>query len=133
MNRYILVFLLFVVGLSVYAKDIDIKTGMWEWSATMQMQGVSFKMPPTKYTSCITKEDLIPKQSNQLEQCRILKNKIVNNTVEWSIECNNEAGKSTSEGKIVYTKTTAKGEIFVKSHGMTMVSKITGKRIGSCK
>lgn len=128
-----LVVLVFLSSVSIKADSINAKPGMWKWSMTMQMVGMSFEMPPTTYTSCVTKKDLIPQQSNENQQCKVLKNNISNNSIEWKMECKSDAGMSISDGNIQYTKTTAKGEIKITTSGMTMISKISGKRIGACK
>lgn len=119
-------------SMSVYAGEPNVKSGMWKWSMTMQMAGMSFELPPTTYSSCLTKKDLIPQASNTNKQCKMLKNRVTSDGVEWKMECSSEAGKSTSEGKMIYANTTAKGEITVITNGMTMVSKISGRYIGNC-
>ena len=120
------------VSTSVYAGEPNVKSGMWKWSMTMQMAGMSFELPPTTYSSCLTKKDLIPQAPNTNEQCKMLKNRVTSDGVEWKMECRSEAGKSTSEGKMIYSKTRAKGEITVQTNGMTMVSKVSGHYIGNC-
>ena len=96
------------------------------------MAGMSFELPPTTYSACLTKKDLIPQAPNTNEQCKMLKNRVTSDGVEWKMECNSESGKSTSEGKMIYSKTRAKGEITVQTNGMTMVSKVSGHYIGNC-
>lgn len=113
------------------ANEPNIKAGEWKWTMTMEMAGM--QMPPVSYSSCITKEDFVPQQSNPNQQCKVLKNKVTKNSVEWEIECKSEEGTSLSKGKMTYNGSTAKGEIDVIVQGMTMKSKITGKRIGACK
>ncbi|WP_373073965.1 DUF3617 domain-containing protein [Sulfurimonas sp.] len=120
-----------VFSVNVYSKQLDIKEGMWSWSVRMEMMGMV--VPSTTYSDCITKEDLVPQEKQQANGCKVIEKKIVGNTVKWKIECKDENGKSTSTGKITYTKTTAKGEIVVNAQGMNMKSNINGKYIGSCK
>lgn len=113
------------------ANEPNIKEGEWKWTMTMEMAGM--QMPPVSYSSCVTKEDLVPQQPNQNQQCKMLKNKTTSDSVEWEVECKSEAGKSISKGKMTYSGSTAKGEIDIITQGMTMKSKITGSRIGNCK
>lgn len=123
--------LLAILSISAYSKQLDIKEGNWSWSVSMEMMGMV--MPATTYNDCITKEDLVPQEKQQAEGCKVIKNSISGNTVNWKVECQGENGKSTSTGKITYTNTTAKGEIVVNAQGMNMKSKMNGKYIGSCK
>jgi len=120
-----------MIGVSLNASELDIEDGMWEWTTVMEMSGMS--LPPMTYSSCITKEDLIPQESSTEQQCKMIKNKIVGNSVVWKMECSSEAGISTSEGKMTYNSSTAKGEIKITTQGMTMISKIKGHRTGGCK
>ena len=104
---------------------------MWEWTSTMEVSGMSFPVPP--YSACLTKDDLIPQQSEENKDCKMLKNKVTRNSVTWKMECTTEGVKATSTGSIVYNKTTAKGKIEIQTNGMTMVSKMSGQRTGACK
>ena len=120
-----------MINISVNASEIDIEDGMWEWTTVMEMLGMS--LPPMTYSSCVTKEDLIPQESSTEQQCKMIENKIVGNSVKWKMTCSSEAGVSTSEGKMTYNGSTANGEIKITTQGMTMVSKIKGHRTGGCK
>jgi len=121
-----------LLSVPAYSNSLDIKEGKWSWSMSMEMMGMM--MPPVTYDACVTKDDVVPQQQNQADGCKILQNKISNNTVTWKVECRGENGKSTSTGKLIYTKTTANGEIVVTTQGASMVSKLKGKYIGgSCK
>ncbi len=115
------------------ATELNVKEGMWEWTTTMEMVGMPFTPPPMVYSSCVTKEDFIPEKSDENIDCKMLKKKITKNSVEWKMECSMEGAKSLSEGKMFYYGTTAKGEIKVTTQGMTMISKISGRRTGKCK
>lgn len=118
-------------SVSAYSKTPEVKEGMWSWSMTMEMAGM--QMPAMVYDDCVSKKDFIPQQKTPGQKCKMLKNKVSKEGVEWKMECTSEAGKSTSSGKIIYTKITAKGQIDVITQGMTMKSKITGKYTGKCK
>ena len=136
MKKSILLFFIttlnvFFLSGSITASEPNIKAGEWKWTMTMEMAGM--QMPPVSYSSCITKKDLVPQQSNLDQQCKMLKNKTTNNSVEWEVECKSEAGKSISKGKMTYSGSTAKGNIDIITQGMTMKSKITGIRVGNCK
>ena len=80
----------------------------------------------------MTKRDFIPQQDAQEEGCKMEDQKVTSKSVAWKMICNQEGGKSVSQGKIFYRGSTAQGEIKVYTQGMNMLSKISGKRIGKC-
>ena len=121
------------ISVSANASEPDVKPGMWEWTMTMEVPGMQFALPPVVYESCVTKKDFVPQQSNPDQECKMLENKVTNNSVQWKIECSSDGSKSLSEGKILYSNTTAKGEIKVTTQGMTMISKLNGRYTGKCK
>ncbi len=120
-----------LLSVPAYSKQLEIKEGMWSWSVSMEMMGML--MPAVSYNDCVSKKDFVPQEKEQAEGCKTIENSIHGNTVKWKVVCEDENGKSTSTGKLVYTKTTAKGEIVVNAQGMNMKSIINGKYIGSCK
>ncbi len=99
----------------------------------MEMVGLPFTPPPVVYSSCITKEDFIPEQKMDKNKCKMLENVVTSDSVAWKIECTESGVTAVTTGKIVYSSTTAKGEIKVVTQGMEMISKLTGKYIGKCK
>lgn len=124
--------LIVLLSVSAYSKQLDIKEGNWSWSVNMQMMGM--QIPPAKYNDCMKKDSLVPQEKDQAEGCTLIENTISGNTVKWKIKCKDENGNiSTSEGKLTYTNTTAKGEIILQTQGMNMKSIINGKYIGPCK
>lgn len=122
-----------LIASSIHAAELNMKPGMWQWTTTMEMPGMPFAIPPVTYSVCITKKDLVPQQPNEVEQCKILENKITDSAVQWKMVCTGNEGKVVSEGKIVYTGSSAKGEIKIVTQGMTMTSKLSGQRTGACK
>lgn len=131
--KYILSMFISVVlfSMSACSSEPDIETGMWSWSMSMEMSGI--KMPPVTYDSCVTKEELIPQQSNLSSECKMLENRVENNTILWTVECNSAGVKSTSKGEITYAGSTANGEIEISTKGMIMKSKVSGHKTGACK
>lgn len=132
-KRLVLVFV-FVYGMfsSLSASELNVKPGMWEWTTTMEMVGMPFTPPPMVYSSCVSKDEFIPQKSDENVDCKMLKQKITRDSVEWKMECNAESGTSLSEGKIFYSGTTAKGKVTVTTQGMIMISTFSGHRTGAC-
>ena len=118
---------------TTHAAGINAELGMWEWTTTMEIPGMPFAPPPVTYSECLTKEDLVPNQSGRDGGCKIISQKITGSSIHWKMECVEEGQKMTSEGKMIYSGTTAKGEVNIVSQGMKMKSKINGHRTGACK
>jgi len=126
---------------SVFA--LDMKDGMWEITTKIEMKGMP-EMPGSqefKHTMCMTKENAIPKgqENPQMdERCKILKQNISGNTINYAMECKEEKTSILTEGKITYSKNVFNGEssttINDPNQGkMQINNKMTGKRIGDCQ
>jgi hypothetical protein len=118
---------------SAYSAGVDVKEGEWELSyeTSMTMGAMSMPSTPGKSTSCITRENLVPKTEKD-KDCKVVKQKVVGNSVSWRIECK----KSEGEGEITYRGSTYKGNFRMKmvedGQAMTMNMKLAGKYIGPC-
>ena len=114
---------------------INMNDGLWEITVTMDMPNIppEAKRPFTS-TTCLTKNDLVPKPKTEAESKCEMKNKsIVGNTVTWETACSNY----TSKGTATYSGMTFTGssETTVKRQGqpdMVMKSSMSGKNIGAC-
>lgn len=115
------------------AATVDMQPGMWEWIMTMEMQGVPMAIPPTTYSDCLSKDDLVPRQPQQGNQCKLVESDVSGDSVSWKIECPTPNGASISEGRMTYKGTTATGEMNAITQGMTMKSTLNGRRTGACK
>ncbi len=115
--------------------ELNMNDGRWEITAQMEMPDIPFPMPPMTYTVCLTQDDMIPAQDTETEDndCKIVSQKIHGNTVEWTVLCNSEQGKSTNSGTITYHGDSFEGSMLLNTPGMGIVKqKMTGKRIGRC-
>jgi hypothetical protein len=118
---------------TAHPADVDMKEGDWEISSetSMMMEGMSMPSMANKSTYCLTREDPVPK-SEKDKDCRIVKQKVVGNTVSWRMECK----KGEGEGEISYRGTTYNGFIKMKmvdeGQTMTMNIKLAGKYLGPC-
>lgn len=125
-------FLLCVAG-TAHSAGVDVKEGEWEISTETSMTMGAMSMPPTtgKSTYCLTREDLVPKTEKD-KDCKMLKQKVVGNTVSWRVVC----GKSDGEGEITYRGATYNGNFRMKTvedgQTMTMNMKLAGKYLGPC-
>jgi hypothetical protein len=120
---------------SVFAEP-NMQEGLWEITMKMEMQGMPFEMPPMKSTQCLTKKDMVPQKQEKDQECKIVEQKIVGDTVSWSAKCTHKDAVSESKGKITY-----KGSIFdgfintttVPKGELVQTTKMSGKRIGDCR
>ena len=118
---------------TAHPAGVDMKEGDWEITSetSMTMEGMSMPPMANKSTYCLTREDPVPK-SEQDKDCRIVKQKVVGNTVSWRMECK----KGEGEGEISYRGTTYDGFFKMKmveeGQTMTMNVKLAGKYLGPC-
>jgi hypothetical protein len=118
---------------------VDMKEGMWEHTMEVKMEGVP-GVPPMPFTTtqCMTKEDLVPKSSENEGNCKVIEQKITGNKVVWKVRCLEKDSTVESEGEITYNGTTYSGSQKTKitekgGQTMTSTAKMKGRRIGDCK
>jgi hypothetical protein len=118
---------------TAHSAGVDMKEGDWEISSetSMTMEGMSMPPMANKSTYCLTREDMVPK-SEKDKDCKMVKQKIVGNTVSWRMECK----KGEGEGEITYRGTTYNGFMKMKmvedGETMTMNMKMSGRYLGPC-
>ena len=118
---------------TAHSAGVDMKDGEWEISSetSMTMEGMSMPPMANKSTYCLTREDPVPK-SEKDKDCRIVKQKVVGNTVSWRMECK----KGEGEGEISYRGTTYNGFFKMKmvedGQTMNLNMKLAGKYLGPC-
>jgi len=142
MKKYILSVLpvLIASSLTVANADVNMHEGLWKMTVQTEMSGMPMQMqiPATSFTQCLTKKDLIPKdQEGKKGKCKIIKQDISGDTVNWVMECHEEA-KMTAIGTATYHGDSFEGStdittVIPQMGTMKMKQKITGKRIGECK
>jgi len=117
--------------------DLNMQPGLWETTITMHMPGMPMVPPPTTQRTCITREDLVPKDPQSSKDCQRLDHNIEGNTVTWNAECTHDGGTMVGNGKITYAGDTYQGSMEMEMRngpggGMTMSQTLTGRRIGDC-
>ena len=128
-----------VVGLSCVAlAQIPAREGQWEITVQMEMPGMPMKLPATKVTQCLTKEDLAdpgksapkgPKDMNS--DCQTSDYKVDGNKVTWTMECKGKDAM-TGSGEIVFAADSYDGWMKMKTAGTEMTMTYTGQRLGDC-
>jgi hypothetical protein len=115
--------------------DAGMSEGLWEISASMDVPGMPFKLPPQKVQHCYTKEELAKTDGvpEQQKDCKMVENKKVGNKVTWKVVCTGK-NKGKGEGEIVFTSATSyDGWMKFDADGQVMTTKYTAKRLGDCK
>lgn len=116
--------------------DYDINEGLWEITATIEIEGMSMTMPPITNTHCITKDTLVPQSDQPGQECEITSQKIAGNKITYNMECSGPGGSMKGTGEATYTGDTMNGKMEMNMPGqgdMKMTTKMSGKRIGPCK
>lgn len=133
-RQTVVLFALILLGVAGTAYSaVDMKEGDWEISSetSMKMEGMAMPAQADKSTYCLTREDLVPK-SEKDKDCKVVKQKVVGNTVSWRMECKKVEG----EGEITYRGSTYKGNFRMKmvedGRTMNMNMKLAGKYLGPC-
>lgn len=130
-----LFFVVVLLNASSFAAPVN--EGKWEVTTEVVMEGMPFKMPATKTTQCITKENMVPKNSGKSSNCKVLDQRVSGSKVSWRVKCVDSHGTTDGEGEITYSGDTYKGSMNTKmtdKDGKTqsMKAKYTGRRIGDC-
>lgn len=134
----VLIFFLFAFSFlfsnSVFAKP-NIKTGLWKFTAKVNMPGMTYEMPAVTNEKCLSEKDLIPKTESPDQSCKI-KNKVIKgNTVTYDITCEQKGSKTSGHAKMAYNGKKMNGIMDLKltPGDMKMTTKITGVYVGACK
>ncbi|MEW8026527.1 MAG: DUF3617 family protein [Candidatus Thiodiazotropha sp.] len=114
------------------ASEINMNPGKWRWTAVPDTHSLLMQLLPTSYTTCITRADFVPKESQLGQACENIDLTTEGDKVSWNVSCSQAAGITRSHGSITYYGDTAEGVINLAMGGMQMRSKTVGKRLGPC-
>lgn len=118
---------------AVAADPNPVKPGEWQWTMQMEIPGMPFKMPPLKFSHCVTEEDAksaIP-QNQKDKDCKIGEHEVDGKTIRWTVDCPKQ--KMKGKGEITYTDDSMTGKMEMDADGQSMTTRYTGKRLGDCK
>jgi hypothetical protein len=144
MIRKISIILAVLVSLAWMASAwAELKEGLWEMTTQVEMKGMPAgmpaHMPATTVKQCITKKDPVPQASKKEkgQECRITDQKVVGDTVTYTMECKGKDSLVVTSGKMTYKGNTFEGAstTSIKNKGqkeMQMSNRMTGKYIGPC-
>jgi hypothetical protein len=127
-----------MVGIAAWSAEPDIKYG--EWEITTTMEGGMMPQPMTFTTrQCLTKENYLPQGSPEGKQpCTVKQMSVKGSTVQWAMECPDEAGGTVSgQGEITYRETSYEGmmrmTMQMEGRPVTMTQRLQGRRLGECR
>ena len=127
-----LVLLLSLVTVAQAGSGPDVHEGRYQITMDMEIPGMPMKMPPTTFTQCIKKQNLVPEDAQQSQECKQKDVTIKGNTVSWTVECDTPNGKMVGKGSITYNNDKMQGQMTTEGQGMKMISHFKGHRIGDC-
>jgi len=93
---------IFMLCVHIAFADPDIKEGKWEITAKMEMPGMPMEMPAVIFTQCMTAQDNIPVNKNELRDCKILSSSTDGNTATWIMQCTQDGENIESRGTLTY-------------------------------
>lgn len=104
---------------------------LWQTTSQMVMEGMPFTPPPTTLKVCTAKEWTRPPPGGD-STCVNTNYKRVGNKATWTMQCSGDmpmtgTGEMIWDGPDSYT-----GAITATAEGMTMLIKLSGKKIGTC-
>jgi len=127
---------------AAFAAGPDFKEGEWGVSYRMEVVGMPFPMPPitARKTMCLNKNDYVPDNSQQGQECKISDQKVNGNTVTWTMRCRAQERTIEGFGKITYQGDRYDGVMDAKlisndNSGPAVGYKYTmqGQRLGACR
>ena len=131
---YAFIILLALTSIAFAGSGINFKPGKWEITSKMEMAG-GMNMTAQKSTQCLTKDNIVPQNTQPGQECVVAETKTTGNTITWTMECKGQQGNMKGVGKITYDGDTFKGEMIMSMPmgNMKITNKMSGRRIGDCQ
>jgi hypothetical protein len=126
---------------AAFAAGPDFKEGEWGVSYRIEVVGMPFPGPPitARKTMCLDKNNYVPDNSQQGQECTVSDQKVNGNTVTWTMRCRAQKRTIEGQGTITY-----KGERYDGVMGAKLISAdsqapavgyqytMQGQRLGAC-
>ncbi|MEK7712131.1 MAG: DUF3617 family protein, partial [Pseudomonadota bacterium] len=103
--------------------------------------GMPFPMPPitARKTMCLDKNNYVPDNSQQGQECKVSDQKVNGNTVTWTMRCRAQERMIEGQGKITYKGERYDGVMDAKlisadyrSPAVGYQYTMQGQRLGAC-
>ena len=125
-----------------HAATPNMKEGLWEITAKMEMAGMPAGAPAHVMQQCLTQKDIedpqkmAPGNDPRGSRCDITDYKLQGNTATWKMACQGEAAM-TGNGSMTFNGTSYAGvnkmSMQQGNQTMNMTMNYTGKHLGPCK
>ena len=116
---------------STHSLAVDVKSGTWEWTTTVEILGTSISVPAALYQSCISTSNLVPRSASSTN-CKVTSHTINADRVDWTMKCTRHKKTSTHTGYMIYNDTAAMGASQSQSGDSAISTTILGSYIGPC-
>lgn len=105
---------------------------VWQTTSQMVMEGMPFSPPPNTVKICAARDSRQPPPPPPGQTCTTTNVQRSGNKVTWDQQCTGEM-EMTGHGEITYDSADSySGEIKFTAEGMSMTTRLTGKKIGTC-
>ena len=105
---------------------------LWQSTSQMVMEGMPFSPPPNTVKFCAAADSSNPPPPPPGQTCTMSNVQRTDTKVTWDTQCTGEM-EMTGHGEITYDSPDSyTGEIKFMAEGMTMTTKLSGKKIGEC-
>ena len=130
-------FAMLLTGAATAQGNPNFEPGMWETRVTTQMPAVPMAIPPTSRRECLTRADLIPEAGRANASCNVVDHRFSSNTMRWHLRCIQEGAAIESNGTIIYSGDTFRGQVLSQVTGgaqgtIKMSQTLSGRRVGAC-
>ena len=123
------------------AWGLDLNPGKFEITTSVEMQGMPAGMPGTTpaqtMTQCLTEQNPLPNSSSGAQGCEIKDMQTEGSTITYTMVCEQQGMKIESSGEMTYKgdslEGTTKTTMGPDAGGVTVLTRIAGKRIGECE
>ena len=110
------------------------KAGLWEVTATTEVQGTALALPPVSQTECLSQQevDADPVETLDKGACRATDIRRERGRVTWKLVCSGTL-EGKGQGEIVYESPTAyRGSLTLQASGTTVKVTLRARRVGGC-
>ncbi|MGD9212669.1 MAG: DUF3617 family protein [Desulfobacteraceae bacterium] len=141
MKRSLIVLVMCIVMNVLPAWGLDFKPGKYEINVKVEMEGVPGGMPgmaaPHTITQCLSESDPVPSATVDAKGCEIQNMQTKGDTISYDVVCKQQGMETKSTGEMTYNGDIIEGinktTMGPSAGGMTITTKIKGKRIGECE
>ena len=105
---------------------------LWQSTSQMVMEGMPFSPRPNTMKFCAAADSNNPPPPPPGQSCTVSNTQRNGNKVTWDTQCTGEM-EMTGHGEMTYdTPDSFTGEINFTAEGMTITTRLSGKKIGEC-